>query len=111
MSGLWLTEHVRLCLHKGQYHMAAAHESAEGVCPCLQLDHPLCSECTARVKEETGKLIAEAEADCAAYEEALQRLQAEAAAAPSLQAGPCSLLLTLYPKSQNACLKLLPCPG
>ena len=51
----------------------------------VQLDHPLCSKCTARVKEETTKQINEVEADIATYEQALERLQNEAENGPSLQ--------------------------
>ena len=54
----------------------------------LQLDHPLCSRCMTRVKEETTKEMKEVEADIAIYEQALKRLQTEAVNAPSLQVVP-----------------------
>ena len=42
-----------------------------------QVDQPLCCECAARVREEMDAATAEVEAECAAYEAALQRLQQE----------------------------------
>lgn len=38
-------------------------------------DHPLCAECSAALVAEVERRTAEAEAECAAYEEALERLQ------------------------------------
>ena len=38
-------------------------------------DHPLCAECSAALLAEVERRTAEAEAECAAYEEALERLQ------------------------------------
>ena len=57
----------------------------------LQLDHPLCSRCMARVKEETTREVKDVEADIATYEQALKRLQTESMTAPSLQVSPCAV--------------------
>lgn len=42
-----------------------------------QVDQPLCCECATRVRDEIEAATAEEEAECAAYEAALQRLQQE----------------------------------
>ncbi|KAK9810947.1 hypothetical protein WJX73_000341 [Symbiochloris irregularis] len=42
-----------------------------------KLDQPLCQECTKRVKEEIEASVAEVEAECAAYEAAISKLEAD----------------------------------
>ena len=40
----------------------------------LQVDQPLCTDCAAKIKEEVEASLAEAEAECAAYQAALDEL-------------------------------------
>ena len=70
--------------------------------PTRQVDQPLCLRvCATRVREEMEAATAEEEAECAAYEAALQRLrQGERAAPVRPGAGLC--LATLC----SACVKL-----
>lgn len=41
------------------------------------MDQPLCIDCAARVREEVEAMTVEIEAECEAYEQALQRLEQE----------------------------------
>ena len=43
----------------------------------LQVDQPLCAECSTRVREQIEARLAEVRADCAAYEAALARLASQ----------------------------------
>lgn len=43
----------------------------------LQVDQPLCLECATRVREEMDAAVTEMEAECEAYEAALQNLAQE----------------------------------
>jgi len=40
-----------------------------------QVDQPLCIDCASRVREEMEAMTVEIEAECEAYEQALQRLE------------------------------------
>ena len=42
-----------------------------------QVDQPLCIDCAGRVREEMEAMTVEIEAECEAYEQALQRLEQE----------------------------------
>ena len=53
----------------------------------LQVDHPLCLECTAKVREEVAATLAEVEAECAAYQTGLDQLEKEASKQPSSEVG------------------------
>jgi hypothetical protein len=53
-----------------------------------QVDQPLCLDCAARVREEAEAAAGEAEAACAAYEAALERLAQEDAQPLSDEARP-----------------------
>ncbi|KAK9824013.1 hypothetical protein WJX72_006970 [[Myrmecia] bisecta] len=54
--------------------LAKTFEIASGEC---KVDQPLCLDCSTRVREEVDAAVAEAEADIAAYESALDRLTHE----------------------------------
>lgn len=55
-----------------------------------QVDHPLCLECTAKVREEVAAILAEVEAECAAYQAGLDQLEKEASKQPSSEVGEIS---------------------
>ena len=76
---------VGSCSARGLSSLPSFSNCTPGV---LQVDHPLCSKCMTRVKEDTTKEVKEVETDIATYEQALKRLQTEAVNAPSLQVAP-----------------------
>ena len=47
------------------------------------MDHPLCLECTAKVREEVAATLAEVDAESAAYQAGLDQLEKEASKQPS----------------------------
>ncbi len=49
----------------------------------LQVDHPLCLDCTAKVREEVAATLAEVEAECAAYQAGIDQLKKEASQQPT----------------------------
>lgn len=51
------------------------------VLACLQVDQPLCLECTNAVKKEIENNILDAEAECKAYEEALEEISKQSSRA------------------------------
>ena len=55
----------------------------------MQVDQPLCTDCAAKIKEEFEASLVEAEAECAAYQAALDEL-AQQKDRPMPQAVRCS---------------------